>query len=336
VTTGLVSFYLPEREAIAGVDLARVRADRDWTLFGTAVYVWILQTYIRLRDAGADVALVEDPPESGIVVAHADHVNRLLAGARNPPALTVVCARSDKPPHPLADFEIVQNASSVVEAHQRFIPSWGQPGLIPRAPERAATVETIAYVGSGKELDPGFAGPEWSAFLDARGMRWDPRTITFAGSDRRYADVRWNDYSAADVVVALRPRDAWNVRSKPAAKLQNAWTAGVPAIVSPEAAYAELRRSPLDYLEAASVRDVMEAIDRLRSDPGLYRAMVENGLVRARDFTPERVTARWKEVLYEDVPAQARTLKHRLLARERRWRAALRRARRRFGTALER
>jgi hypothetical protein len=320
----VVSFYLPERHALGGVDPLTLDPDRDWTTFGTGVYVWILQTFLRLHAAGAPVRLVERPPAAGLVVAHADHFDRLLSEAASPGALTIVVARSDRGPQRLADFGIVQNAGSVDRYHF-FIPSWLQPGLIPRRPERGANVEEVAYVGAIKELDPDLAGPAWAEALQRRGLRWDCRAIAFSGNDQVYSQLRWNDYSTTDVVVALRASRSWNVRSKPAAKLQNAWAAGVPAIVSPEMPYRELRRSGLDYLEARTSADVLAAIDALRSNPLLYSDMVQNGLERAREFRPDRLVDRWVDVLWRQIPERAGTRTHRLLAKARRCRAFARR-----------
>src|SRR5688572_27981496 len=88
-----VSFYFPERQALAGVDPLTLDPDRDWSAFGTGVYVWVLQTFLRLWKAGAPVALVEAPPETGMVVLHADHLQRLLAEASSPGDLTIVVAQ---------------------------------------------------------------------------------------------------------------------------------------------------------------------------------------------------------------------------------------------------
>lgn len=320
----VVSFYFPERGALGDTDPLTLDPDRDWMIFGTGLYVWILQTFLRLRAAGAPVQLVATPPASGLVVTHADHFEQVLSGAPSPARLTIIVARSDRRPQRLADFGIVQNAESA-DRHHFFIPSWLQPGLIPRRPDRGARVELIAYVGAIKELDPDLAGPAWAEALRVRGLQWDCRTIAFSGNDQRYQRLRWNDYASTDVVVALRAPASWDVRSKPAAKLQNAWAAGVPAILSPERPYRELRRSPLDYLEARSSADVLTAIDALRSNPTLYADMVQNGLERAREFRSDRLVSRWRDVLWRDIPARADTRLHRLLARARRCRALARR-----------
>ena len=204
-----VSFYLPGRQALAGIDPQSLDPDRDWTVFGTGVYVWILQTYVRLRVAGAPVQLVERPPDSGLVVTHADHFSRLLAEASFPDDLVIVVARSDRAPQPLADFGIVQNPADA-DDYQFFIPSWLQPGLVPRCSDRGSTIETVAYFGSINELDPELAGRAWVETLRSRGLSWESHTILFGGSDQLYQQHRWNDYSTTDVVVALRPAEAWN------------------------------------------------------------------------------------------------------------------------------
>ena len=319
-----VSFYLPERRALRGADPLTLDPDRDWEFFGTGLYVWILQTFLRLHAVGAPVHLVERTPAAGLIVAHVDHFERVLREAVAPADLTVVVVRSDRKPQPLADFGIVQNAESADRYHF-FIPSWLQPGLIARTLDRGTRVENIAYMGSIKELDPNLAHPEWAEVLRARGLNWESRTITFSGSDQLYEHVRWNDYSSIDVIVALRPARSWNVRSKPAAKLQNAWAAGVPAILTPERPYRELRRSSIDYLEASSSADALDAIEKLRSNPTLYSDMVQNGLERARDFQADRLLQRWIDVLWREIPERAGTRTYRLLTRVRRCRAIARR-----------
>jgi hypothetical protein len=321
---GIVSFYLPERQALAGVAPLSLDPDRDWMVFGTGLYVWILQTFLRLHRAGAPVCLVATPPAAGLVVAHADHFEQLLSEAASPADLTIVVARSDRRPQPLADFAVVQNAASA-DYYQFFIPSWLQPGLIPRDPERGTRVETVAYAGAIKELDPDLATQAWAEALSGCGLQWDSRTIAFSGNDQVYRQLGWNDYANTDIVVALRPPHSWNARSKPAAKLQNAWAAGVPAIVSPESAYRELRRSPFDYLEAGNSAEVLAAIEALRSNPDLYAQMVENGLERAREFRPDRLVMRWMDVLWREIPERAGTYTHRLRAKARRCRATMRR-----------
>ena len=320
-----VSFYLPGRQALAGVNPWALDPQRDWAVFGTGVHVWILQTFVQLQRVGAPVRLVEKPPSAGTVVTHADDFNRLLADAPCPNDLVIVVARSDRGPQPLADFTIVQNPADADDDYQFFIPSWLQPGLVPRRSDRGSTIETVGYFGSIKELDPELADASWADALRARGLAWESRTIVFGGSDQLYQQHRWNDYETIDVVVALRPPEAWAARSKPAAKLQNAWAAGVPAILSPERQYRYLRRSPLDYIEARSAADVLSVIDRLRGDPDLYHQMVRNGLERGREFRSDRLVRRWVEVLWNEIPRRAARLSHRVFAGSRRWRAFARR-----------
>lgn len=322
---GRVSFYLPDQRALHGVDPEGLDCDRDWEVFGTGVYVWVLQTFLRLRSAGAPVWLSRSAPPSGTVVTHADYVERLLDEAPSAAHLTIVAARADRPQQLYADVEIVQNASSV-EDYQIFIPSWLQPGLIRRDPARGTRIDNVAYVGARKQLHDELTADEWIDALRARGLSWQLRMVSFSGNDRLYSQHGWNDYSTSDVVVALRPPTMWEDSSKPAAKLTNAWAAGVPAVLSPELAYRELRRSGLDYLEARDAREALAAVERLRYDPGLYSAMIENGFARARDFEPGRIIEYWTEALWQTVPARTGTALFRFGARVRGYRATARRS----------
>ena len=92
------------------------------------------------------------------------------------------------------------------------------------------------------------------------------------------------------------PGFPWIV-TKPASKLINAWHAGTPALLGPKPAFQALRQSELDYIEVRSPDKVIRAVERLKRDAELYRAMVENGWARGREFTTDAIAARWREVL---------------------------------------
>ena len=118
------------------------------------------------------------------------------------------------------------------------------------------------------------------------------------------AGLRWPDYSTVDAVVALRPPDGRSYPGKPATKLYNAWLAGVPAVLGTESAYRAERRSELDYLEAASGAEALAALRELATDPHRFAAMVDNGRSRATAVAPAAVAARWRDLLFETLPAR--------------------------------
>ena len=78
----------------------------------------------------------------------------------------------------------------------------------------------------------------------------------------------------------------------------------MPAILGPEYAYREMRRSELDFIEVSSATEARAAIRRLIDRPDLYEAMVRNGLERAREFEPEMLDRQWAEILYETLPGR--------------------------------
>jgi glycosyltransferase involved in cell wall biosynthesis len=289
---------------LAGEDLeslARIDPDRDWRELQTGERAWILQTYLRMRRAGHPVELSGTVPEEGLVVFHAKQAKELLRSRLRDTVLVGVRADNREPL--IADFEILQNGFFADGRRRFFIPHWPQPGLVPRDPARGERIERIAYKGFAANLHPSFRTPAWTDFLAQEGIEWVEDAVAFAGRNR--LELEWPDFRTVDLVLAVRPDERKQRRSKPATKLVNAWLAGVPALLGSELAFEELRRSELDYLKVSSVVEAREAVLRLRRDPELYRTMVENGFRRGVEFTHEALVPRWAELLFETIPALA-------------------------------
>lgn len=274
---------------VADEDIAAWRAqDPDaepWRLV-LGEHYWIVLSFVRLRDAGIAVRLDNRVPDEGIVVFYAGDKRSAWEAARRGSRALLVAVRSDRNPVGFADIEVVQNAASADGVRAFHVPHWPQPGLLPRDPARGAVPRTLLFPGTPQNLHPGFRVPLWQDFLRAR-------ALTFRCHGGNGTSLAWHDYRDVDVMLAIRPSGATEVRNKPAWKLFNAWLAGTPAILGPESGYRELRAGPLDYLEAAGPDEAMAAIDRLLADPGLYAAMVENGLVRGRAYTSAATVRAW-------------------------------------------
>ena len=258
---------------------------------------WVLLTWARLcsADCPFEPVLVDRAVDGEVCVFHWDDASPSMGVHR----CFAVVVQADRPVPPLADITVVQNGLSGETASRRWIPLWKQPGLIPRNPDRGARLETVAYFGSD-QYEPQFVKAE--AFREAlhrRGVRFVNR---FQG--------HWYDYSEVDAVLALRHCPPIVLETKPASKLVNAWATGVPAMLGPEPAYRELRTTPLDFLETPTAEAVLDAIDRLQGEPGLYAAMVENGLRRAEAFTDQRITDRWMSLLTEALERNGRERLH--------------------------
>lgn len=295
--------------------LARLDLERDWREYVRGERAWVVQTYLRLTHRGYPATLADQAPDEGLVVFHAKQRRQVAAACRGKKNLLLVGVRADnREPH-LADFEVVQNGRWA-DGRRRFcIPFWPQAGLVPRDPSRGTTVRHLAFKGFSANLASGFLSPEWRSFVAEHSFTWEKDMVAYAGSATEEHRLAWNDYSRVDLIVALRPPDRRLHTGKPATKLYNAWAAGVPAILGPEFAYRELRRSPLDYLEAASVAEAREAVLRLAGDSGLYQAMVDHGRSRAPEMSFDATTERWACLLYEELPRQAERARRHLLRR---------------------
>jgi glycosyltransferase involved in cell wall biosynthesis len=216
----------------------------------------------------------------------------------------LIACRADFRSADEADFEVLQNAHFADNRRSFFIPVWPQPGLIARDPSRGTRVENVAFKGHVGNLLPALREEPFARFLAEHGMRLELDTVVDKDVSHP-VQAAWHDYSRADVVLALRPGSEREHTHKPATKLYNAWLAGVPAILSPDLAFRELRRGSLDYLEARTADEARAALLRLKTEPGLYAAMVENGQRRGREFSPEAVAQRWETLLYATLPPLA-------------------------------
>lgn len=308
-----VTFFLPDHEM--PTDALRLDPDRDWSRFKTAQQGWILQTYLRLRAAGADVALASTLPDTGLLVFYAAH-KRLVRRLWTPQCrCLLVAVRGDRREVDIGDVEILQNPSFAQPPRRIVVPHWPMPGLMGRDPSRGTRLEIVAFKGARKNLHPQLTGPEWERKMRALGLSWQDSS---AASEGERAPEAWRDFRTVDALVAVRPpqRDAYP--GKPATKLINAWLAGVPAILGPESAYMKLRESELDFLIAVDANQTLSALRLLKDNPEQYRAMVDNGQRRAREYDVTATTKCWQRLLFDELLPKVETLRRRVSPRWRR------------------
>jgi hypothetical protein len=268
---------------------------------------WILQTYLRLREAGHPVSIADTLPERGLLVLLPEPEIRRAFDAQYTRAhrsLVVATVRADVTEYRslLGDVDIVQNGRFADDDRVFFVPHWPQPGLLPRDPRRGTRIENIVFKGGFGSLLSDFRSDRWHDYLAAHDMAFQ-----IASAETEGAIPNWHDYRTADLNLAVRPpyNDGGLRCEKPASKLVNAWHAGVPSLLGAEYAFRELRTSSLDYIEVTSVEEAVEAVEALRAHPRRYAQMVEHGRRRARAFTPARIAERWAEVLFEKAPQTA-------------------------------
>ena len=248
---------------------------------------WIILTYFHLKQQGLDVRLSENfVPGEICVVSSLDHAIQNFSYSS-----FVVGCRSDGPKSNLSDISIVQNIQNVESKKDIFIPHWPQPGLISRAESRGRQIKNLVFKGSITNLHESFRSSEFLQDLENLGVK------LVISSESTNGSADWHDYSAADLVIAVRNLTEEDARVKPASKLVNAWMAGSPALLGPEPAFQHLRRSELDYIEVRTPKQAVEAIHYLQNSPDVYQKMVINGYERAKDFTPTCIAQKWRNAL---------------------------------------
>ena len=262
--------------------------------FRGGVNNWIVQSHIRLReplgDARVTATIGERFVPGCINVAHRDSLNRLVAPYHRS---YIVGIRADRPPLIGCQWEIAQNALDPPRPRTRYLPFWPQPGLIARDAARGARIERVAYFGRTSAAPAWFYDRVFHDALRRQGVTFEIR------------DDEWFNYADVDLVLAYRIEAATMLRHKPASKLVNAWLAGTPALLGNEPAFAQLRRSALDYIAIETPADVIAAIERLRASPAQYLAMIDNGRRRGEAFSADATKERWLRFLLDDVMPDA-------------------------------
>jgi hypothetical protein len=295
-----VHFFL-QPSAISLQRALTLDPDRDWTDLRRAREVWIVQTWNRLCRSGYQPTLSDEVPARGIVVYHKEDQRLLLKRLPRGATPVLVGVRADFRPCESADFEVLQNGCYADGRRSFFLPHWPQPGLLPRDVERGDRIERIAYKGYVGNLAAEFRSARWRQFLSAQGMEFDDDAVLDDAFDHPI-QTRFHDYREVDLVLAVRPGET---RTKPASKLVNAWQAGIPALLSPDYPFEELRQNPLDYLAVRDLAEAEAAVLRLKREPGLYRAMIEHGRRRGAEFSVEKIVRLWAALLFETIPSRA-------------------------------
>jgi hypothetical protein len=296
---GPVTFYLPEPDLDA---LRRADPDRDWRLFMRGERAWILQTYLRLKQAGFPVELSDRLPDFGVVVISGQRRKELQLTPGQRKRLLIVATVQDLSFPAIADLHLVQDPRQTGPIYALPIRFWAQPGLQQRDPSRGARIERIAFKGTSENLHPSFRTARWIAELAELGVSWVEDAVPSPEVARDPSGLHWNDYREVDLALGVRPTDVINRKGKPASKLIVPWLAGCPALLGPEPAFQEQHCSELDYIEVAKPDDALRAIAALQDDPARYLAMIDNGRVRGAPFSVEHVTQQWADILFRRLP----------------------------------
>ncbi len=247
---------------------------------------WIVTLYLLFKKRGYDVEMSDHFIPGRLCVVHRDDI-----GYRDIPFLFlsyVVAIRADRDRTFICDDEIVQSPSSIEGGHQYYIPYWPQPGLIHRDSGRGAEVTSMVYFGRRRNIAARFRS---EAFL---------RRLREIGVELIIEDKRpnWTDYSKADVVLAVRDGSPNFLASKPISKLNNAWAAGCPALVGSEPVYEYHGVSEVDFFKVSNSDDVIDVLIRLKTTPGLFEKVAENGRKRAAELSYDATLEKWERLLF--------------------------------------
>lgn len=257
--------------------------------------IWIVSTFLRLREAGVPVEIDSCPREDSINIVCTP---RVLLGSL-PRRSVIVSIRADRVAQTWGDLSLVQNPLNLDRPTDWLIDHWPQPNIIPRRSERGDRVERVGVIGPVSSMAAEIRDPRFQARLESMGFELVIR------SD----GTSWNDYSDLDVQLTYRVAPKATLRCKPATKIVQSWIARCPAITAIEPCFRAVGRSGVDYLEATSAPEIISHLQNLRDQPDFYRSLIECGSSRARSHDEAAVLRQW--IAFLEGPASS-LLRHRL------------------------
>ncbi len=303
-----IFFYLPEEYLPQG----QIPEDytefwdycvKNWNGYYAGILVWTLKTYLLLKDY-VSCKLVTNIPEKGIIIAH-----RKSLPAKPKPKQLFVCIKADKSVHPYSQIHLVQNSCDCLFKRSPglwqtyYVPRWPQDKLKPRSKSRGTRLENVGYYGVRRELAKELQSKKFERLMQSNGFKWH----IFSNPKK------WVDYSKTDAIVAVRSFKKQGFNNKLASKLYNAWRAGVPVLLGPETAYQNEKKSRFDYMEVNSANEIISALKSLRKNHRLYKQMVNNGIIRSKEVSQNKIIGLWKSFLVNvAVPAYRRHCKNRI------------------------
>lgn len=250
--------------------------------FGQGPFCWTMQTYLYLKLKGHNVKLVRDFVPGEICVAFYDDIHLKAFPFRS----FLVVLQPDRPMSCISQISIVQNHLSIRRPGiDHLVTLWPQAGIVPRDPERGTRIQRLGYYGRVRYLAEEYQSDEFR------------RELQKLNVELVIQEQKWNDFSQMDVVMAVRHASPYNMSTKPASKLINAWQAACIPLMGQEPAYAAIRESELDYITVSSPDEIIQALRRLQQEPNLVKAMLEQGRKRAEEFTPDRIIDQWERIL---------------------------------------
>lgn len=214
----------------------------------------------------------------------------------------VVSMRVDYTPRYWVDVEVTGNKAHAVKDHSLWIPNPPQHELVPRDPARGSRFETVGYFG--RQLN--------------HISRFTRRGAGFRYISEQVEDIckrmglqllakgseTWNDYSDVDVSIGIRDFSGRTFDNKPAAKLVNAWLAGVPFIGGMDYGFVEVGEPEWNYLRIANAKDLENALKRFAKDPEMRANYAERGRKMAAFYTFDETVLRWETLLKGRVTQQ--------------------------------
>lgn len=280
----MIHFVAPCPESTLD-ELILLSLDNDYPYWIGGSINWVVQTYLILKNFQTNITIGIKPIPGRINIAH------VRTWRKFPKRIGEyrVSIRADYRRLFDVDYEILQNPIAVTNCKQVYIPYWPVPGLIARDTSRC-TVRSIAYAGriGNRNID---------LFFQDSGLANRLNNLNFRIIDKK----KWHDMREIDILVAIRNFSRSTYSEKPPSKLINAWHSSIPLIAGYDSAFSAIGTPGVDYIRVKKVRELRDALERLRDDPVFYNRIVQAGRKKSQEYTRDKIAQDWLAAIEEPV-----------------------------------
>jgi hypothetical protein len=263
---------------------------------------WIKRTYFQLsqiKNTEFEFVLTDKVPDEGIIIFHKGYFDK----DRKPNARQYfICIQADHGRHKYAQMHIVQNPCQLNNFFTNrksigdklfnfsgnvFIPYWILVNIIPRAPDRGIVIKNIYFFGRSVNFISGKV-EKLEADLKKLGLNL---IVDYNANN-------WSDYSAADIVLAIRDFSNSKYYYKPFSKIVNALSANTIVIAAPESSSLYFKNKYFPDLPIVnSYQDLIHTITSIANNSSFYFEKIHMYKTKMNEFNEENIVKKWVDFL---------------------------------------
>lgn len=266
---------------------------------------WILKTYLILKENKTkwNIAIGDSIPEVGIILFHKGFFPKNIIPSKNQ---LFVCIQADYGRYKYAQCHVLQNPAGLNNfkfskksyfeqklfpfVKNNFVSHWNQDNIISRDKSRGLLFENVCFYGVPQNFPKEIMNQDFKDQLSNEGIVLNIITDS----------AKWNDYSQADCVLAIRDFGNKAHFNKPFSKIINGYLAGVPVIVGNESSALYLKNKvKLDIPIVKTKEECLKVIKEIKKEYQKKLDEVQQDNEKLKFFKDTSILLEWERLIQD-------------------------------------